>query len=149
MSTETNSRAAAVKAERRRRPDGEADGRKLYVDPKFKREGFVQRWINDDPRRIYAKTEMDDWEIIKNPAIAGDGPGTPVERVVGKTEAGQPLKAFLCEKPEKFYKEDKAKMHSAIDSQEEGLRRGIPADPGGLQGPTAYVPGGRNIVNGR
>jgi hypothetical protein len=92
---------------------------------------------------------MDDWDVVRNPAISGDGQGTPVERIVGKTESGQPLKAFLCRKPTKFYKEDKAKMHAAIDSQEEGLRRGIPADPGGLQGPTAYVPGGRNIVNGR
>ena len=133
-------RAEATKATRRRRDTGGLAGLKLHVPEELKEPGFEYRWINDDGRRIQGKTVDDDWDVVKTPAIEGQGEGTPVQRLVGKGEAGQPLRAFLCRKPIEFYKEDKAKEQRRIKEQEDAMKRGTLPTPEGLKGPTTYIP---------
>src|SRR3990167_9017008 len=133
-------RAQAIMAHRRRRDTGGLAGLKLHVPEELKEPGFEYRWINDDGRRIQGKTVDDDWDVVKTPAIEGQGEGTPVQRLVGKGEAGQPLRAFLCRKPIEFYKEDKAKEQRRIKEQEDAMKRGALPTPEGLKGPTTYIP---------
>ena len=134
-------RAEEVFAQRRRRQDtGPLAGLKLYVPENLKETGFTYRWIKDDDRRIHDKTVDDDWDIVRNKVIDGTGEGTPVSRIVGKDKSGQPVRAFLCKKPEEFYKLDKAKeWRYRVDAREEDIKRGA-AGPGGLAGPTSYIP---------
>lgn len=136
-----NKRVEEVKRERRRRQDtGPMAGLKLNVPEELKEAGFEYRWINDDDRRIHAKTVEDDWDVVKTAAIEGTGEGAPVSRVVGKGPAGQPIRAILCRKPTEFYKEDKAKELQAVKEREDAIKRGAPTTPEGLSGPTAYIP---------
>lgn len=135
-------RAVEVSAQRRRRQDnGPLAGLKLHVPEHLKKPGMKYRWINEDERRIMDKTVHDDWDIVKNKAIEGTGEGTPVSRIVGKDNSGQPIRAFLCEKPEEFYNQDKAKeLRDKVDAREEALKRGVTDDPRGLNGPRTYIP---------
>ena len=134
-------RAEATRASRRRRKDtGALAGLKLHVPEELKEPGFEYRWINDDGRRIHGKTVDDDWDVVTTPAIEGTGEGTPVTRLVGKAEGGQPLKAFLCRKPMEFYQEDKAKEQRRIKEAEDAMKRGALSTPEGLKGPTTYIP---------
>lgn len=135
-------RAGEVQAQRRRRQDtGPLAGLKLHVPEHLKKPGMKYRWLNDDDRRIHDKTVNDDWDPVKNPAVEGTGEGTVVSRIVGKDNSGQPIRAILCEKPEGFYKADKAKeLRDKVDAREEAIRRGVTDDPRGLHGPNTYIP---------
>lgn len=151
MANEPKSRAAEVKQERRRRADtGENAGLKLHVPEGMKEKGYVYRWINDKASgRIQNMTVGDDWDIVKTPAINGDGDGTPVTRNVGTGEHGQPMRAYLCRKPEQFYQEDQAAKQRPIIEQEEAMRRGPLPNSSGLSTTEAYVPSGHKNVIGR
>lgn len=139
--SEKQTRAAEVQASRRRRRDtGPAAGMKLAVPEELKEPGYEYRWINDDGRRIHAKTVLDDWDVVSTKAIEGQGEGTPVKRIVGKGEAGQPLHAVLCRKPKQFYQDDKAAEQRVIKQREDAMKRGAPPVPEGLSGPTTYIP---------
>lgn len=135
-------RAVEVSAQRRRRQDtGPLAGLKLHVEERHKKPGYKYRWITDDERRIYDKTVNDDWDPVKNPAVEGTGEGTVVSRIVGKDASGKPIRAILCEKPEEFYKADKAKeLRDKVDAREEAIKRGVTGDPRGLSGPRTYIP---------
>jgi len=140
-------RIEATKSDRRRRrDDGPMAGLKLAVPEGLKEQGFEYRWVNDDGRRVHDKTVMDDWDRVMTPAIESEGEGTPVKRLVGKQEGGAPLYAYLCRKPTEFYQEDKSKEQRRIKEQEDAMKRGPGAIPGGLGGSTSYVPGQGNQI---
>lgn len=143
-------RAEDTRQQRRRRADaGQTAGLKLHVPEELRDRNSAERWINDDGQRIHAKTVLDDWDIVKDKDIDGQREGTPVKRLVGKGDAGQPLHAYLCRKPKEWYDEDKGKEQDAIKRREEDIRRGAPQGPDGLTGPQAYVPeGGIRITRG-
>lgn len=157
--TLTLPRAEAVQATRRRRQDtGQNAGMKLFVPESAKDPNFEHRWFNDEPGRLQSKTEADDWDLVDINQMNGYGAekqaegGTRVVRYAekGATGAGgQPRKMFLARKRKEYYEADNAKRQSGYSAVEQSLRDGIPNTPGGLDGPTAYVPDGRNIVNGR
>lgn len=136
-----NKRADEVKAQRRRRQDtGELAGLKLHVPASMKDPNYEYRWINDDGRRIHAKTVNDDWDVVKSEEIEGDGPGAPVERRVGKMEGGAPLKSILCRKPKEYYQADKMKEQRAVAEREAAIKQGAVPAAEGLRGPTTYIP---------
>lgn len=136
-----NTRAAEVKAQRRRRQDtGPSAGLKLHVPENLKDPNFEYRWINDDGRRVHAKTVMDDWDIVESKEIQGDGQGAPVGRLAGKMEGGAPLRALLCRKPKEFYQADKGKEQRAIAEREAAMKQGAVPAAGGLSGPNTYIP---------
>ncbi len=141
MNEPKQTRAAEVQGERRRRRDTSASaGMKLSVPEELKEPGFEYRWINDDGRRVHAKTVMDDWDVVSTKAIEGQGQGTPVTRIVGKGEAGQPLHAVLCRKPRQLYQEDKAAELRVVKEREDAMKCGATPSPEGLSGPNTYIP---------
>lgn len=138
-----SARAQEVRSERRRRKeDGPLSGLKLHVPDNLKEPGFEYRWLNDDDKgRVYQKTVHDDWDVVKTKAIEGQGEGTPVTRLVGKGEGGQPMRAILVRKPKEFHEEDRRKMLAGLKEREEAIKRGEPQSPEGLsQKQHAYIP---------
>ena len=139
-------RQQEVQAVRRRRQElGDDRLLKLSVPKELQDPNFKQRWFNDVGGRIKSKTEQDDWDIVRE-NISGDGEGTPVRRVVGANATGQPIYAYLCQKPVEFFREDKAKEQAAIKAVEDGLKRGEVSGADALSSDKSYVPGGKNII---
>lgn len=143
-------RQVEMQQRRRRRSDLGMDGHlKLAVPEDKKERGFTYRWFNDVTGRLDGKTVHDDWDIVReniNPD-QDNGEGTPVRRSVGVAPDGKPLYAYLCKKPDEFYREDKAKEQKSIDETEAALRRGEVKGADALTGPHAYVPGGRQGIS--
>lgn len=140
-------RAETTRRERRFRADSvEAQGFRLAVPPEHRKDGYEYRWVNDKANgRVEAFTGRD-WDVVKNAAIDGTGEGTPVSRVVGTTESGQPLRAYLMEKPTDWHQEDQARKNAPRVEIEETMKRGPLPQPGAEPG-TAYVPQGhRNTI---
>lgn len=145
-------RQAEVQQRRRRRDDmGDDRFLKLAVPNELREPGFVYRWLNDTPGRLENKTVHDDWDVVKQPVDPDkdNGEGTAVRRPVGVSPDGKPLYAYLCRKPEEFYREDKSKEQAQIKVQEDALKRGEVKGAEALTGPQAYVPGGRNQIGQR
>ena len=140
-------RQEEVKSRRRRREGSGAEhGMKLHVPESLKEKDFEYRWVNDRPGRIQQLTKMDDWETAPIVTEQNAGEGTVETRVVDKS-AGE--RAVLLRKPKEFYDADKLEEQKVLDARDEAMRRAPPPSSEGLNGSEAYVPGGRNIVNGR
>jgi len=140
-------RAEEVQERRRRRQDnGPASGLKLHVSEDAKDKDFEYRWVNDRPGRIQQLTKQDDWDTAPIVTEQNAGEGTVETRVVDKVGGDR---AVLLRKPKKFYDADKLAEQKVLDARDEAMRRAPPASPEGLSGSESYVPGGRNIVNGR
>lgn len=144
----TDDRASKEKTERRRqRGSNVLSGIKLGVNPAFLDEkNFSYRWINDNGGRIDQMTKADDWDLVPDPTKTGkpdsDGEGSLVSKVVGRGEAGQPMKAFLARKPRNFYEEDQRDKKETIDKTMESIKRGSPQTEAPGLGAAGYVPGG-------
>jgi hypothetical protein len=144
-------RQAETQQRRRRREDmGDDRHLKLAVPAGLKEKGFVYRWVNETPGRIENKTVHDDWDIVKSEIdpTKDNGEGTPVRRPVGVAADGKPLYAYLCKKPEDYYKADKLAEQKSIAADEDNLRRGEVKGADALSGPHAYVPDGNTIRHG-
>jgi hypothetical protein len=136
-------RTEEVQVQRRRRQGTGADsGYKLNVPGSLKDKDFV----NDRPGRVQQLTVQDDWEKVPFVTEQNAGEGTVETRVVDKTVGDR---AVLLRKPKKFYDSDKLEEQKVLDARDEAMRHAPPSSPEGLSGPESYVPGGRNIVNGR
>jgi hypothetical protein len=153
-------RVAEERARRRRRIDnGAGPAQKLYVPDSVKEPGYAYRWVNDVPGRLLSKTQDDDWDFVYEKSLAeksaegadkNSGLGTRIERIVGQTEGGQPLKAYLVKKPLDFHEEDKAREQRLIDERMAGIKRGQAPSASGDNGRHSYVPsGGIRIDEGR
>ena len=122
-----------------RKEDRESEGRKSRVPlgvPRSKltvpqREGYHRRWINDVPGRLHAAGQAG-WEYVEDPDLhVGDGAesgnsdmGSRVSRLVGKTESGGPLRAYLMEIKQEFYEEDQAAKLAVVDETDRAIREG-------------------------
>lgn len=136
-----------VQTQRRRRMDtGAGSGMKLSVPEDAKDKDFEYRWINDRPGRVQQLTKRDDWDFAPIVTEQNAGEGTVETRVVDKS-VGE--RAVLLRKPKQFYDADKLEEQKVLDARDEAMRRAPPSSSEGLNGPESYVPGGRNIVNGR
>ncbi len=143
------------KTRRRKGSVGQAR-RKLSVDEsQLDRENFEYRFINDDPGRVSALTQYDDWDIVtdrsKTLKADGDSLGAGVSKVVGKDENGRPVSAHLVRKPKEYFDADAKAKQAIIDRQMTQIKRGPSPDQGGI-GATpgaSYVPeGGIQIKEG-
>lgn len=146
------SRAATEQVARRRRSDTNEETRelKLAIPAGLKETGYEYRWVNDTAGgRIHNLTKSDDWDIVNEPAIDGQGEGTPVKRFVGSNEHGQPLHAYLCRKPKEYFEEDRRKRLNAITEQESAMKRGPLPSADGIKPAEAYVPAGHTNRIGR
>lgn len=96
------------------------------------REGYHRHWFNDTRARIMRAGEAG-YEHVK------DHTGKNVETVVGVSDGGEALHAFLMEIPEEYYKEDMAAEQLRIDEMDKSIRRG--ADTNGEPGKDGrYIP---------
>ncbi len=144
-------RTDQVKRERRRRGDLTEDRNlKLSVPEHLKDPNYEYRWINDTSGgRIHMLTVADDWDVVKDKGIEGQGEGTAVTRNVGTSESGKPARAYLCRKLKTFYQEDQQAKQARLLSTEEELKRGPAPNSPGLTSAEAYVPAGHKNVIGR
>jgi hypothetical protein len=139
----SNNRATSEQVQRRRRlTDYNGNYMRLGVDESLKDRAYVYRWINDDRGRLEAKTKHDDWDFIADPAITADSAhnnstDTRVRRVVGTSQGGAPLYAYLCRKRRDWYNDDqraKTKQRTQqrqqmIINQDAGWSGGVVDDP--------------------
>lgn len=140
-----NSERAGEVKQRRRRREGMGPERHLKLAIPNKDPNYEYRWVNNRPGRVHQLTTMDDWDIA--PEQEGAGLGTVGERTVDK---GTGERAILLRKPKEFYDEDQAEKERMLKARDETMRRGpLPSAEGAGGDGTTYVPGGRNIVNGR
>lgn len=137
---------------RRRRRDDLGTGRLSNLTVARRDPNYEYRWINDDPGRVHALTQRDDWDIV-TAEEAGErtdkdrAVGAGVERVVDRATG---KRAILVRKPKDYYVEDRKKMAQSLDELEASIKRGEVRGQEALTGPAAYVPaGGIHIADGR
>lgn len=128
----------------RRRRRGSTGGFALKLDAPA-RPGFVRRFVNGDPARIQKLEELG-YTLVNDPAgqdtSRTDGLGSRIARHAGKTEEGQPFKAYLMETPVSEYEFGVQDKEDARKPFEEAIRRS--ADTTG-QVENAYQPGQSTI----
>lgn len=137
-------RKEAVKRDRRRRNSALLNGTQqtLEVDREIREqyEGeYELRWINDDSKgRLHAKTNDDDWEIVKGK----DGENI-AKRAGLQSDGSKALHTYLCRKPKDWCAADRAEKDAILDRQVSELKRGSSSDPNSIQATgQAYVPEG-------
>ena len=104
-----------------------------------KREGFERRFVNDKGNRLADLQEIG-YTFVEDTGIATHGPGTRVNRLAGTQESGAPLKTYLMEIPEEYYREDMQDKDEALREYDRAINEG--RDPNGEVDPsTSYRPG--------
>lgn len=116
---------------RRRKPLGTTEQKLARPHNK----GFVRRWLNDTPGRVERAKEAGYRHVRTD-----DGEKSPEVAVVGVSEDGSPLHAYLMEIPEKYYKEDQLEKERPLAEFDKVLKRGniTGADPKDTE--SYYVP---------
>lgn len=128
-----------AKPERKRRRRGVLEHGGAFKLHAPKREGYVRRWVNDKGNRI-AELEEIGYTMVEQPGIDTHGPGTRVNRLAGTHEGGAPLKTYLMEIPEDFYREDVIDKDEALKEFDRAIKEG--RDPSGEVDPSSsYRPG--------
>ena len=144
------SRADEVQTQRRRRQGTGTDRNlRLYVPADDKDPNFEYRWVNDREGRV-RRLYDEDWDVVSyregDKAANASSEGTQLKRVADQHSG---LKTVLMRKPKPLYSADKMAEQKLLDERDETMRRGALNSPEGLSGPETYVPGGRNIVDGK
>lgn len=104
------------------------------------RTGFRRHWFNEVGDRIHRAQEAG-YDHVKG------RDGQPVVRTVGVAEGGGPLRAYLMEIPEEWYKEDMAREQVLINEKESSIKRGALT---GNEVEKGYIPAqGISIRQGR
>ena len=124
----------ANKAQERKRVPMSIPRRKLEVPEK---PGYVRYWFNDYPGRIQQALRggydfVDSRDVdITNTCLGGDVTangntdlGTKVSLVVGKTEEGTALRAYLMEIKEEWFKEDQTIIQDQVNMIDATIKRG-------------------------
>lgn len=130
--------AEAIPVRKRRRRGALEHGAhfKLHAP---KREGYVRRFVNDKGNRLAELQEIG-YTFVEEAEIATHGPGTRVNRLAGTHEGGAPLKTYLMEIPEEWYREDMQDKDEALKEFDQAINEG--RDPSGEVDPgVSYRPG--------
>lgn len=134
---ETTAQVATPKRQRRRRGVLEHGGALKLHAPQ--RKGYVRRWVNDRGNRI-AELEEIGYTFVEEQGIDTHGPGSRINRLAGTQESGAPLKTYLMEIPEEFYREDMQDKEEALQEFDRAISEG--RDPSGETDPRhSYRPG--------
>lgn len=145
-------RALQEKTERRRqRGDNIVKGQKLTVSESYlDRTNYEYRWINDNGGRIDQMTKDDDWDLVPDPSKAGkpdsDDVGSMISKVVGRSDIGIPMRAYLARKPKGFYEEDQRDKRESIDKTMAAIKSGTPQTEAQPLGQHGYVPNGPGAI---
>lgn len=118
-----------------RKPFGDADMKLNYPN----REGYHRHWFNDTPGRL-----MQAWGAGYDQVH--DPHGRPVHMVVGISQGGVPLVAYLLEVPLQWYLEDRAKKDARVIDLLQQIGRGDYTRPKGPDGDARYMPQRDEIV---
>src|ERR1700727_481844 len=102
-----------VRERPKRKPFGSLEQKLAYPD----RVGFHRHWFNDSKNRIARALEAGYTHVE-------DKDGKNVCYIVGTSESGGPLHAFLMEIPQEWYNEDMAAEQALIDEKESAIKRG-------------------------
>lgn len=123
--------------------------RKLTVDDDFvkkmDRDGYKLRWINDDGRSRIEQAQQAGYSFVTSDGLEqigdqGDGntdPGQRISQVVGTTDDGAPMRAYLMAIPKDWYEEDQREKQKHVDEIDKAIKGGR-LSPGEKQ----YVPEG-------
>jgi len=102
-------------------------------------QGWVCRWSEDD-RRLYQRTQLDDWEFVRPEEIADPETGKPMVgektdnpnvdgagrvRIRVGTREGLPVFQYLIKKRKEFFDADKAERDAEQVKMDEQLKQGI------------------------
>lgn len=135
---------ATPKSQRRRRAS--TGGMKQKLDAP-QREGFVRRWVTEDPSRIMAMQDLG-YDFAADKAAAGaartDGLGSRISRHAGRNADGTPQHLVLMETPAEEYAVGTKEKEDALKPFEEALKAG--ADTTGRLKDT-YEPRDRSSIS--
>ena len=116
--------AAVPKSERRRRASTGGLRQKLDAPT---RQGYVRRWVDNDPSRIMAMEELGYARVAEKAgegATRTDGMGTQIARHGGKRDNGQPQQLILMECRAEDYAHGVREKEDHLKPFEEALRQG-------------------------
>lgn len=97
-----------------RKPFG-SQTQKLAFPP---RVGFHRHWFNETPGRIQQAQEAGYTHVMD------DTTQKPVTRIVGVTQQGAALSAYLMEIPQEWWEADMAENDKKVSEKEDTIRRG-------------------------
>lgn len=94
------------------------------------REGYRRRWVNDDGKGRLQAALRGGYSYVADPSLrVGEDDGqsrsdSRVSRIVGRTQDGKPMRAFLMELPRELFEEDQRSKQSALDEVDRAIRKG-------------------------
>lgn len=110
------------------------------------REGYVRRWVDDNPSRIMELQDLG-YDFAQEKAGAGaqrtDGQGSRISRMGGKRDDGSPHQLVLMETPVSEYDIGRQEKEDRLKPFEDALRAGADTT-GRLQ--DAYTPSEKSSI---
>lgn len=108
------------------------------------RPGFVRRWVNDEKGKLDRRQDQGYTFVGEGAAnepfeATSDDIGSRKSQRVGVTDDKQPLRAYLMEIPEDFYKQDQQEKARRTDAKTRAVSTEAASDSPGSK---AYIPEG-------
>lgn len=93
----------------------------MYVDPKFKKDGFEYRWVNDESGLISRNEQLGFRKVIDRGVEVGDRKASDSKQIDStiSINVGQGVRAYLMEIPKTTFdeiEEDKARENSELEA---------------------------------
>ena len=86
-------------------------------------EGYVDRWVNDDPGRI-DKFKAAGYEFVESGKVGTSGvDGTHSEQGVVSKDMGKGVTAYRMRQRADYFEEDQAEKQRIVDESENAMRR--------------------------
>jgi len=85
--------------------------------------GYHLHFVNDEAGRVYA-AEQGGYEFVEPKEVGLDGTESRYKVLVGKTESGEGLFAYLMKIREEWYEEDQAENQRSVDQVEYAIQNG-------------------------
>ncbi len=139
-----NTRAEAVRSERRRRPGSASNaGLRLALDEsKLDRNTYNYRHVRDEGNRV-PQLEAQDWDIVRDSGVKPDSTSMGSTATThGGTDEGKPYGLVLMRKRKDWFEADQKEKQRPLEEIDQAIRRGNPQHKGNeLRGSGVYTPG--------
>ncbi len=122
-------------AERERIPFGVPRSK---LDVFYKVEGYHLHWINDDPGRIF-EAQQGGYEFVKPSEVGFEDKESKVWKLVGRSENGDPINAYLMKLRLDWYEADQAKINEKQDAFDQAIKRGTLDNSAGRYVPSSGI----------
>jgi len=156
----TRDESIEARTESRERTESRRERRVPLGAPRLKlavpdRNGYKRRWVNDDGGRLQ-EAQDGGYQFVTDSTLhvghdvenGNSDMGSRVSRIVGKTDGGEPLRAFLMEIKQEWYDEDQAEKQKKVDEIDEAIKHGD-AGSSGLSADERYEANGGIRISGR